>query len=171
MTFWVRCCKLRAMPGKETSIFAEMPAGTLSILCFRSIQPEDKSFAVGIQFMLLRVLGKLKRVEMPSWKITATWGFVGISSLSSPRATEVLFIQRFRLTKACPKPGKDAALQGRGGLHVVGRGTRHLCGSTSMRLNERGEEIHLGPGGQPLAVCRYCHVRLQRIRVAVNYVL
>lgn len=50
------------------------------ICCFfRSIQPEDKSFAVGIQFMLLRVLGKLKRVEMPSWKTKAAsgdlWGF------------------------------------------------------------------------------------------------
>lgn len=118
----MRCCKLRAMPGKETSIFAEMPAGTLSILFFRSIQPEDKSFAVGIQFMLLRVLGKLKRVEMPSWKITATWGFVGVSSLSSPRATEVLFIQRFRLTQACPKPGKDAAWQGLGGAARGGEG-------------------------------------------------
>jgi len=68
------------MPGRETSIFAEKAEGTLSILFFRSIQPEDKSFAVGIQFMLLRVLGKLKRVEMPSWNIVAAlgswWGFV-----------------------------------------------------------------------------------------------
>lgn len=62
------------MPGRETSVFVEMPERTLSILFFRSIQPEDKSFAVGIQFMLLRVLGKLKSVEMPSWKTTAAPG-------------------------------------------------------------------------------------------------
>lgn len=30
----------------------------LLLLFFRTVQPEDKSFAVGIQFMLLRVLGK-----------------------------------------------------------------------------------------------------------------
>lgn len=71
MIFWVR---LHAMPGEEPSVFVQMPEGTLSILFFRSIQPEDKSFAVGIQFMLLRVLGKLKRVEMPSWKIMEALG-------------------------------------------------------------------------------------------------
>lgn len=61
-----------------------------SILLFRSIQPEDKSFAVGIQFMLLRVLGKLRCIEIPSWKAMAAPG------------------------EGFPKAGKDAALQALG---------------------------------------------------------
>uniref|UniRef100_A0A8C9FXZ8 Solute carrier organic anion transporter family member n=1 Tax=Pavo cristatus TaxID=9049 RepID=A0A8C9FXZ8_PAVCR len=42
--------------GREIPILAQLEEVTLSISCCRSIQPEDKSFAVGIQFMLLRVL-------------------------------------------------------------------------------------------------------------------
>lgn len=70
-----------------------------SILFFRSIQPEDKSFAVGMQFMLLRVLGKLKCVKIPSWKIMASLG------------------------EGFPRAGKDAALQGQGALEGMRQGS------------------------------------------------
>ncbi len=33
-------------------------------LFFRTVTPEDKSFALGIQFMLFRVLGKQKKLIM-----------------------------------------------------------------------------------------------------------
>lgn len=71
MSFWVRALQNFVMLGREKPILAQLQEVTLSISCCRSIQPEDKSFAVGIQFMLLRVLGKLKFGEMLSWKIVS----------------------------------------------------------------------------------------------------
>lgn len=50
--------------GKEGAVESPLRAGTLSILMspmsllVRGVKKEDKALAVGIQFMLLRVLGK-----------------------------------------------------------------------------------------------------------------
>lgn len=99
------------MPGREASILVGLPEDTFSTLCFRSIQPEDKSFAVGIQFMLLRVLGKLNCVKIPSWKIMAALG------------------------EGFPKAGKDAALQG---LGVLVLGMRQSCSKGSISMCKGG---------------------------------
>lgn len=102
MSFWVRALQGFVMLGREIPILAQLQEVTLSISCCRSIQPEDKSFAVGIQFMLLRVLGKLKFGEMLSWKIVLTGrnlhGF-----LSSPRAVQMLFDQLHSILREVKK--------------------------------------------------------------------
>lgn len=92
MSSWVRALQAFVMLGREIPILAQLQEVTLSTSCCRSIQPEDKSFAVGIQFMLLRVLGKLKFSETLSWKMVSA-GRSLHGSLSSPRAVEMLLVQ------------------------------------------------------------------------------
>lgn len=125
VTFWVG---VRCQGGKYPSLHKSSRARfqlylfyLFYLFFFRSIQPEDKSFAVGIQFMLLRILGKLKSVEMPPWKIMAAlWNLCGFH----PRA--VLGLQKCFLCRVshCCKPPRLCVVRRRRGISVG----VHPCG-------------------------------------------